>query len=170
MDVLLVRHARAEDREIFARSGKEDTLRPLTREGRQRFRNSLPALQKLLPEMALIASSPWRRAQQTAELLGALYHLHPEPLDALIPPLDTDGVFAWLNQHASLPGVLALVGHEPDMGQLASRMLCPDECGFMPLKKGGACLLRFADAAGEGQAELIWLLTPAQLRLMSGAA
>jgi len=30
MDLLIVRHAIAEDREEFARSGKDDVLRPIT--------------------------------------------------------------------------------------------------------------------------------------------
>ena len=40
MKLLLIRHAIAEEREDFARTGKDDRLRPLTDEGRKKMKQA----------------------------------------------------------------------------------------------------------------------------------
>ncbi len=164
MDVLIVRHARAEERRDFALSGKPDSERPLTAEGIERFKKGIPGLKRYVLALHAVATSPWLRARQTAAILAGTYGIEPEELAALAPPLDFDGVCRWLASQRG--GCVALVGHEPDLGEMASRFLCAQSEGFMPLKKGGACLIGFNGTPRTGSGELRWLLTPAQLRYM----
>ncbi|HEX7242015.1 MAG TPA: histidine phosphatase family protein, partial [Longimicrobiaceae bacterium] len=73
MQLLVVRHAIAEDREEFARTGADDSLRPLTPEGRRRMRRAARGLRRLVPRLGLLASSPLTRAAQTAQILAEAY-------------------------------------------------------------------------------------------------
>jgi phosphohistidine phosphatase len=59
---------------------------------------------------------------------------------------------------------VALVGHEPHLGKLASWLLARTSTPFLQLKKGGACLLDLGARPRAGEARMVWLLTPAQLR------
>lgn len=166
MDVLIVRHARAEDRRIFALSGKPDAKRPLTEEGKERMARAMPGLSRFVLAMHAIASSPWLRAVQTANIMAKHYGLEPVVLEALEPPVDFEGICQWLGQQRG--NCVTLVGHEPDLGGLASRFLCGGDKNFMPLKKAGACLIGFDDPPAAGNGELRWLITPAQLRKIAG--
>lgn len=169
MDVLLVRHAKAEAREVFVLRGVEDALRPLTREGSKEMHRLARALQGLLPRIDAIATSPLRRAQETAEILAARYGGKVQLLPRLAPGHAPDEVLHWLRSQGDQTCV-ALVGHEPDLGRLASWLLVGGEHGFLPLKKGGACLLRFAAGVDAGRAELVWALPPAVLRQLAKAS
>lgn len=163
MQLLLVRHAIAEERQVFAATGQSDELRPLTDIGSKKMHKAALGLRYLVPELAQIVSSPLTRAQQTAAILAAQYpNAEQITLEALAPDASPQAVPDWLaEQNAE---VLALVGHEPDLGMLACYLLTGQVFDFIPLKKAGACLLEFGDTVAPGQAELRWLLTPRQLR------
>jgi phosphohistidine phosphatase len=163
MDLLVIRHAIAGDREEWAKTGRPDGERPLTEEGLERMRRHARALQRLVPKLDLLATSPLARAVQTAEVVRAAY----DDLDVVdAPPLAHGGaldeVRAWL---AARPeSRIAIVGHEPDLGQLVGWFLLGDPRAGIALKKGGACLLRFAGLPEPGAAELKWFLPPKVLR------
>ncbi len=167
MDVLLVRHARAEEREIFALTGAEDALRPLTRGGAKEMRKVARALRGLVPRIDVFASSPLLRAVQTAEILAARYDGKVLQLPQLAPGHEPAQVLTWLRSQGDQQCV-ALVGHEPDLGVLASWLLAGGKQGFMPMKKAGACLLRFTGGIKGGKAELAWALPPGLLRELAG--
>jgi phosphohistidine phosphatase len=166
MDLLVIRHAIAADREEWAKTGRPDGERPLTEEGRARMEESARALQRLVPKLDLLATSPLARAVQTADVVRAAY----DDLDVVdAPPLAHGGaldeVRAWL---AARPeSRIAIVGHEPDLGQLVSWFLLGDPGAGIGLKKGGACLLRFAGPPDPGTAELKWFLPPKVLRRLA---
>src|SRR5947208_1480322 len=73
MRLLVVRHAIAEDREAFARSHKDDADRPLTSEGRRKMERAALGLKVLVPELDVLAASPYKRAFDTAEIIAASY-------------------------------------------------------------------------------------------------
>lgn len=159
MKVALIRHARAEPRRLLQR----DRTRALTDDGRRRQRQATKGLKVVLPEITHLASSPWLRARQTAEIIAAEY---PEAaryaLSALAPggiPRDT---LAWLRGQA-FDAVVALVGHEPDLGRLAGWLLTGRSAGFLPFKKSAAALIEFDAAPRAGSGILHWLLTAGQL-------
>jgi len=67
MQLLLIRHAIAEDRFEFARTGQSDYYRPLTERGRARMARGATGLRTLVPDIDVLATSPLTRAVQTAE-------------------------------------------------------------------------------------------------------
>jgi phosphohistidine phosphatase len=165
MQLLIVRHAPALDREEFAHSGQSDDLRPLTGKGKDKMINNIKGLNKILPQIDSIATSPLIRAQQTAGLLASVYPAAiRETLSALAPGISESKVLAYLQKQAKTAQTIALVGHEPDLGELATWLLSGHTGTWMPLKKGAACLLEFPGEVKAGEAELCWMLRPRQLR------
>lgn len=159
MKLILIRHARAEERAFLRR----DRTRALTEDGRRRMRKASRGLYALLPGMLQIATSPLLRARQTAEIVAAVYDgVEIVPLPALAPGEPTRALLAWLRAQPE-DAVLTLVGHEPDLGQLASVLLCGKPSGFLKFKKGAAALIEFATVPAAGKGTLAWLLTAAQL-------
>src|SRR5215831_10281432 len=96
MRVLLIRHAEAEDRAPDAGKPQSDALRPLTQEGRRRFRQASEALKRIEPQIAVVASSPLVRAVETAALVAKQYNLKPVELEAMSPGGKHAAVFRWL--------------------------------------------------------------------------
>jgi len=162
MQVLMVRHAPAQDRKEFASTGQPDELRPLTDQGKTKmYRNAL-GIQTLLPKIHTIVNSPLRRAQQTADILAQVYpQVHRDTLPSLAP-LE---ILAYLKNHADTKHTIVLVGHEPDLGELITWLLSGHTHTWLLLKKGAACLLEFPNnTVTAGTAQLNWALTPSQLR------
>ena len=148
-ELVLLRHGIAEPR----LAGRDHPDRPLTSAGRQRTRLVMAALVQRGLRLDRLLSSPYRRALQTAELaleaglapeLAVDERLAPGgALEALLTPWD---------------GRIGLVGHEPDLSDLACVLLgCPP--GALVLKKAGVIQLRRSG----GQWQLQALLRPALL-------
>ena len=164
MDVYLIRHARAEDRRAYARLGGDDSERPLTAEGERKMRSQLCGLKRLGDGFDAVAASPYRRAQQTARLIEEVMDRPFSTLDALRPGGEPRELLNWLSAR---PGAsVALVGHEPDLGEFGSWLLTGRRDGFLRLRRGSVCCLRLPDAGRAGQARLRWLVSPGQLRML----
>ena len=150
MRLLLIRHAPAEDRETFARTGRDDGERPLTDEGRRKMRRAARGLARLVDRIDLLASSPLVRAVQTAEIVADAYgRLEIVQSGEWAPQADPRAILPWLKQHESRDWVAA-VGHEPHVGACASWLLAERTAPFFVFKKGGACLLEFEDGVDAG--------------------
>lgn len=164
MRLVIIRHAIASDRDAFAaESGRPDAERPVTPEGRKKMEANARGLRAVVPELDVLATSPFTRARQTAEVLADAYDgLTVTPVPALASGGSRDELLKWLQaQHAEF---VALVGHEPDLGALIAWLVTGDAAPFVTLKKGGACLLACEGPPGPGLAELAWVLTPKLLR------
>lgn len=165
MQLLVIRHAIAEDREEFAVTGQDDDLRPLTREGRRRMRRAARGLRALVPELGVLAASPLVRAAQTAEILADEYGgQKQETWPELAPGVHPSMLVDRLRSLRAEPGPVAVVGHEPDLGELVSWLLSGRTPSFVELKKGAACLLEFDGPPDPERARLLWLLAPGHLR------
>ena len=165
MELLVIRHGVAEEKEAFAATGEDDSLRPLTKEGRWKMENVAKGLCRVLPSLDLIATSPFKRAEQTAKIVAEAYR-KPElqRLDALTPDGRPQAFMQWLRERESSDRV-AVVGHEPHLGSLISWMLTGEAVeGRIALRKGGACLVQFDLRPQAGKARLIWSLPPSVLR------
>ena len=166
MRLLIVRHAIAEDRKTFARTGKRDALRPLTGYGRIQMRQASRGLRRILPSIDVVGTSPLTRTMQTARILAAAYD-HPRLVS--VPALDHAPnpltFVRWLQGHRR-EEVVAAVGHEMHLVSLTSVLLSGKRGQFVLLKKGGACLLLFDGAVQPGRAKLVWALSPAHLRAL----
>ena len=164
MDLYIVRHAIAAARDV----GKwpDDSRRPLTDRGVTRFRQAAQGLRRLVPSVDIVLSSPYTRAWDTSGLLheeaGWPSPIECEQLEAERRPIE--GVEA-LGAHAGRASV-GLVGHEPNLSELASLLLGMDP-GRLRLKKGGAVCLQILGDAASGAASLLWLVTPKILRLLA---
>ena len=166
MKLLMIRHAIAEEREDFARTGKDDRLRPLTDEGRKKMKQNARGLKKLAPDIDLLATSPLTRAAQTGAVLDSVFDgLNEVEIEELSPEADPQQFLRWLRKRKE--ECVAVVGHEPSISLILSRLLTGAERRIFAFRKGGACLLEFPDDVGAGEATLLWALTPAQLRALA---
>jgi phosphohistidine phosphatase len=163
MKLLLIRHAIAEEREDFARTGKDDRLRPLTDEGRKKMKQVARGLQEIVPEIDLLATSPLTRAAQTGAIVDSVYGgLKEVEIEELSPESTPNDFLRWLRKQKA--ACIAAVGHEPSISLILSWLLTGSERRIFSFRKGGVCLLDFPDEIGAGTATLLWALTPAQLR------
>jgi len=167
MQLLVIRHAIAMDREEYARTGRPDSDRPLTDTGRRRMRKNARGLQRVSPHPDLIGTSPWLRAADTARVIAETLGVeHMETIDAMLPDRHPRELAEWLNDRSEL-GVVAVVGHEPHLGELVTWLVGGTPGMNFEFKKGGACLLRIDDRVDAGSAMLQWHLTPSQLRALA---
>ena len=166
--VLLIRHAIAEDRAVWAAGGEPDEHRPLTDRGRRRMEAAARGLRRLVPELGALISSPLTRARQTAELLAHAYGTPDvEESEALAPGAVPEALAERLIRcQADAP--VAVVGHEPDLGLWVAWALTGTDDEVLRLKKGGACLLQFPARPAAGEGHLVWLLPPRPLRMLGG--
>ena len=158
MDLFIIRHAWAAERDDSAYP--DDSLRPLTEEGRKRFARMIESLvpRGLTPQ--LIVTSPIVRCMQTAEILAAALGKKTKVVQRkeLLPGGDPKHLLAGTEKHASGLDQVAWVGHAPDVGYLVATLIGLDN-GWMDLKKGAIAALRFAGSPELGRGELQWLLT-----------
>jgi phosphohistidine phosphatase len=167
MKLLLLRHAIAEEREDFARTGKDDRLRPLTDEGRKKMKQGARGLRQILPEIDLLATSPLTRAAQTGAIVDTVYGgLSEVEIEELTPEATPTDFLRWLRKQKA--ETLAAVGHEPSISLILSWLLTGSERRIFSFRKGGACLIEFTGEVGAGTATLLWALTPGQLRGLAG--
>jgi phosphohistidine phosphatase len=165
MDLHLIRHAIAFDRD----PGRwpDDSLRPLTPEGEERFRRAARGLGRLVPSVDIVLASPYPRAWRTAELLTEEAGW-PAPVrcDELAAERDATEPARILQRH-SVATAVAMVGHEPTLSELASLLLVKATGRLqLEMKKGGAVCLSMRGEAQPGSATLRWLLTPKALRAL----
>ncbi len=163
MELLIVRHEEAEERT----TGAQDEDRRLTARGKRRMERAVKGLRTAVTEIDTIATSPLVRAVQTGRILARAYGVRkPRKLTSLEPMGDRNGVLAWLQEQGENETV-ALVGHEPHLGLLASWLLAAPLNHFVEFKKGGACLLAWPDSPAPGNGWLKWAMTPSQLRKLA---
>ncbi|MCA1563222.1 MAG: phosphohistidine phosphatase SixA [Acidobacteria bacterium] len=159
-EVYLIRHG------IAAARGEEypdDSKRPLTSRGIARLKKEAKALDKLEVVFDQIIASPLLRTRQTADVLSECMKSKPPvtTADALAPAGTPAAVIQELGKHMR-KGRLALVGHEPNLGELAGRLIgarTPIE-----FKKGAVCRIDFEVLPPKGIGQLRWFITPGMLR------
>jgi len=152
IELLLVRHADAGD--PLAWSGL-DADRPLSRKGRKQVERLAAILGALRAAPDVLVSSPKARAAQTAEVLGAVLGLEVRLHDGLGGPLDLDVLAAILVDNG-LPHRPILVGHDPDLSDLASELVGSP----VALRKGALARIDLAGPPAPGEGVLRWLVPP----------
>jgi phosphohistidine phosphatase len=161
MKLYLVRHGIAED----GNPGLNDRDRALTEAGRAKMTRAAQGLRKLKVRPALILTSPLKRAHETAEILaGGLDGARIEILSELAPGVDSSKIVEALRSFARHKSV-AVVGHQPGLGNLASFLLTGSEkrCR-LDFKKGGVACLEAELADNQMRCVLEWLTTAKVLR------
>ena len=162
-EIYLVRHA------IAAQRGDEwpdDSKRPLTERGIARFKEAVAGLVTLDAAIDEIFTSPLVRAKQTAALLSAGVGGEPpvKPLEALSPGHEPREVMTEL-AHAAKRRRIALVGHEPGLGELGAHLIGASRP--LVFRKGGVCRVDIQGLDGKRPGSLIWFVPPKLLRHLS---
>jgi len=157
MDLYLVRHGEAAP----APPGRPDAERRLTPRGEAEVMGVALGLRVLGVELDALYTSPLLRARQTAELLArGLPGPAPAPCAALDGRTPAEGLLAAL---AEAGGRVALVGHQPVLGELVVLAIAGIASGGAPLGTASVACLAFAGRPRPGAGRLRWLLTAAQL-------
>lgn len=146
----------------------DDSKRPLTPEGKKKMQRIARGLRRLGFDPDWIVTSPLLRAVETAEIVAAsLPTKVPLDLcDALRPAGSPESLVAFLAKHANRKRVL-VVGHEPDLSQMAARLIGSSRHANLGFKKGGCCLITFTEFPPKSPGELVWWLTPRILRKLA---
>lgn len=165
MDLYVIRHAIAVDRDHP--DVVSDAERWLTGEGIAKMKKAVRGLTRLVSHLDVIYTSPYVRAVQTAELVANGYADSPpvRQTPVLKPMVDFHEVSRLLASHTARDCV-ALVGHEPDLSELISMALFPDESASIQMKKGAVASLELMAPLRPGNAGLQWLLQPRVLRAL----
>ena len=157
MDLLVIRHGIAGERETFAATGKDDRLRPLTPKGRRKLREGARGLRVMVNTLDLVASSPLVRAVQTATIVARAYDRAPViEIPELEPDQGPEPFAEWLASRGE--SVVAAVGHEPMLSLMVGFLLAGRPGTFLELKKGAACLVTFPARVEPGGGVLRWML------------
>ena len=162
MELIVVRHAIALERDLAHQKGIPDSERPLTNEGTIKFEKMAKALQKIEVGVELIVSSKLLRAQQTAKILLKNFpkseSLESHNLSPEKSPQDIVGELETLHHKK-----IAIVGHEPNLSALTAWLVTKQLTPFVKFKKGGILKLKFPEKVKEGTGVLTWYLTPGTL-------
>lgn len=161
MEILVIRHAEAEEVHDAAVAGRTDAQRALTKEGEKRMRKGAEGLHELVDDLGMILSSPLLRAVQTADILAEVYPKAIRETHArLAPGFNPAKLLEWCHKQ---PGPLALVGHEPDLSGWIGYVVSGAPRGLVNMKKGSVCCLDLPESAHPGEGRILWLLTLKQL-------
>lgn len=158
MDLYLIRHADALP--LGEQGVRDDADRPLSPTGHVQVRALAATLYRLQVRLDKIVSSPLLRARQTAEGL-----VHGGKTVAPEVVLSDDLAFGGKRRRlARFLGELgcdsvALVGHQPDMSELAG-WLVGSRAAQIEFAKAGAAYIECDEQPGKGCGTLIWLTTP----------
>ncbi len=159
-ELYLIRHGLAAER---GENYPDDTKRPLTSDGMQKLRKEAKALLALDVTFDVILTSPLVRTRQTAEIIGAAFRNGPPIVN--MPSLAPTGTYNAIIEELAKQQRrhrIALVGHEPSIGEFASRLI-----GLrrpLEFKKGAICRIDVAALPPTGPGRLRWFLTPRILR------
>jgi phosphohistidine phosphatase len=168
MQLLVIRHAIAEDKEAFANTGRPDTERPLTKRGRKVMKRVAKGLRREVKSIDVLAASPFVRAEQTAAIVATEYGgIFVETVPALEPERAPSALSRWLRTQRDVD-LVAIVGHEPHLGLLITWLVTGLTTPRVEIEKGGAYLLDISRAAGARSATVRWALTPDLLEKLSG--
>jgi phosphohistidine phosphatase len=161
--LFLVRHGIAADR---GDNWPDDAKRPLTSKGINRFRQSVRGLHELGVALDVVVTSPLVRAKETAEIL--LDELKPSAalaVSAALAPGVSAAQTAEALAHFRKARRIALVGHEPSLGEHAAWLIGAK--APIPFKKCGVCRIDVTALPPSESGQLVWLATPRMLRSIS---
>lgn len=159
MHLYLIRHGIAAPPEEY----ETDEERPLTKEGASKTRKVAQRLYKIEIQFDLILTSPLLRAAQTAQILqtAGLSSKIAESA-ALAPSGDIENWLEWYEQWQETgSSSLALVGHQPDLGNWAETLLWGRAQDALILKKAGIIGLILPETGSPvARSQMFWLTPP----------
>jgi phosphohistidine phosphatase len=156
MDLILWRHAEAE----IIQTDQEDAARRLTPKGIKQAHKMAYWLDSHLPETCRIFVSPTVRTKQTAQAISALGRKY-KLLTELAPESNIEVLLSAINWPNNREPVL-LVGHQPNLGEIASHVITPSqtECA---IRKGNVWWISQKEKDGEGLRTYLKAIIPPDL-------
>ncbi len=155
MQLYILRHGLAGDR---AEWNGDDAKRPLTNKGKKKMAREAKRFVALGVHPDVILTSPLVRARQTADIVACELGVDLQEDQRLAPGFAIDDLADVLREHERAK-VLMLVGHEPDLSEVAGNLVGG---GRLSMKKGGLACISVTNPSSL-QGELICLLTPKAL-------
>ncbi len=154
MDLILWRHAEAEDWPEGDPQGARDLERSLTPRGEKQAARMAAWLDRQLPDGARIFVSPARRCEQTALALGRKYKVRAE-----LAPDATPEQLLQLVQWPLCKAPILVIGHQPTLGQTISHLMGLQQ-GECTVRKGAVWWLRHRDREGGHQTVVVTVQSP----------
>ena len=163
MDLFVLRHGKAEP----ASHGSDDSERALTVDGKNEIRKVGRWMRSKKFEFDGIVTSPLTRSLETAEIvarsLGQKDRL--AVWEELAPGGNLDTICYQAIQFGE-DAALLLIGHEPLLSTLISRIISGNDNASLILAKGGLAKIRNYSFDKRPSGDLQWLLTPRQMMEM----
>ena len=159
-ELYLIRHGVAEPR---GDAWPDDAARPLTGDGMSRMRKAARGLVRLGVGVDVVLTSPLVRARQTAEIVASAFDPRPplHVVESLAPGGSYAAAIADLEKHSQRPRI-AIVGHEPGIGELAARLTGSRRP--IPFKKGAVCRIDIETLPAASAGALRWFAPSRLLR------
>jgi phosphohistidine phosphatase len=159
MFIYIARHAWAGER--GDPRWPDDSLRELTPDGVKRYTKVVKTLAERGFEPARLATSPYTRCRQTADVIAANVTGKPliEELKTLEPGSELEPLLEWTNRER---GDVCWVGHSPDVEELAASLIS-DGDARVRFAKGAVAAIYFDDQAEAGGGTIHWLATAKSL-------
>jgi phosphohistidine phosphatase len=163
VELYILRHGEAGKR---TPSGNRDSERPLTVAGLEEIEEVARALAELGVRFDFVATSPLKRARQTAEAVAEVLKVKKgsvEEWGELKPEGRRAELYRKLSQFKPESSVL-VVGHEPYLSTMISEVAFGNGAGGIVLKKAGLAKLGVTSFQPKIKGDLRWLLTPKHLK------
>lgn len=154
MDLILWRHAEAEEGPDGDPEAGSDLARTLTARGDKQAARMASWLDRQLPVSARILVSPARRCEQTALALGRKFKIRDE-----LAPGASPAQLLELVQWPLSKSPILVIGHQPTLGQTIAQLLGFQESDCA-LKKGALWWLRSRDRDGQNQTVVVTVQSP----------
>ncbi len=156
MEIYVLRHAIAED----AGPGTPDQKRALTEEGRRKLESVLKRAADAGAEPSTIFTSPYLRAEQTAEIAAKVLKGDAALVrtEALVPGGSPQAVWNEIREYRTEERIL-LAGHEPLLSHVVSYLLGAPALQ-VDMKKAAMVRIDVEGFRGEPRGVLKWMLTP----------
>jgi len=155
MDLIILRHGEAEPRA----AGIVDVDRALTNKGREDVRKVAVWIRSADLSFDLIATSPLKRAKETAEIVAKSLGKKSEIWPSLAPEGDRKALAEEIHHHDGI-GSLLLVGHEPLLSTFISQVIAGDDRASVLMAKGGMARIKNVTVSDPIGGDLHWLVTP----------
>ncbi len=164
MILYLLRHALAVDKEKWKGT---DRQRPLTSKGKDGIKKVAKHLRHLSLSADAILTSPYKRALNTAIIVAERLKYSPPlvKMNDLIPKGNSDAFLRVVMQRYRPDASLIVVGHEPYLSRLLSKVLGSSEIISIDFKKCGLCRVDLERNQSRITGSLKWLLPPKLLKL-----